>query len=77
MTPGRIAGATRRLGPPRDWDLEKNGECDHLEIVDREGTMESVWYPSPEELAALNRGEPVHLTVWGESHPPVALSVQI
>jgi len=35
----------------------------------------SAWQPSREELARLNEGQPIHLHVYGNSHPMVALSV--
>lgn len=76
MTPGEIQFATRALGAPDDWDSAKNGECAVLLIRDREGTMQSAWYPSKEEIAALVLGKPVILTVWGRAHPPVALEVE-
>jgi len=76
MTPGRIQFATRALGAPANWNPEKQGECDSLQIRDRDGTMESAWYPTPDELAAIMAGRPVILTVWGTGHPPVSLNVQ-
>ena len=38
-------------------------------------TSTSAWYPTPDELALLNAGEPVALTIWGAGMPPVALWV--
>lgn len=35
--------------------------------------MESWWEPTPEELAELNAGGCVRLTVVGQVHPPVAV----
>lgn len=35
----------------------------------------SAWYPTPDELALLNAGEPVVLTIWGNGMPPVLLWV--
>lgn len=76
MTPGEIRFATRALGAPAGWDPAKDGECMTLPIRDHEGTMSSAWYPSKEEIAALVLGAPVVLTIWGTSHPPVAVSVE-
>lgn len=36
----------------------------------------SHWQPSTEQLALLNKGMPVQLSVWGRTHPPVALGVE-
>lgn len=76
MNPGEIRNATRLLGAPEGWDPSKQGECSALPIRDHDGTMQSAWYPSKEEIAALVLGAPVVLTVWGCSHPPVAVSVE-
>lgn len=76
MTPGRIDGATRALGAPDGWDESKDGPCDVLHVRDRGGVMESAWYPSEEEKAAIAAGRPVILTVWGSGHPPVSVNVE-
>lgn len=76
MNPGRMLFMTRALGAPADWDSEKQGECEVLEIRDRDGVMESAWYPTDQEKAAIATGRPVILTVWGSTHPPVSLNVE-
>lgn len=77
MHPGRIADATRSLGAPESWNRETNGPCGSLAIRDgvQRGLphMESAWFPTPEELAALVAGAPVILRIVGTSHPPVML----
>ena len=35
--------------------------------------MESAWFPTPEELAAINAGAPVILRIMGTIHPPVLI----
>lgn len=35
--------------------------------------MQSLWEPTPDELAELNAGGVVVLTIVGTSHPPVEL----
>lgn len=35
----------------------------------------SYWLPTPDELALLNAGAAMRLTVWGRTHPPLALGV--
>lgn len=67
------------LGKPDNWDDSKDGECASLHVRDHasSGTriMQSAWYPNQEELARLAAGEPVILSIWGGSHPPVAVDV--
>lgn len=36
----------------------------------------SYWTPSPEQLALLNAGRPVWLSVLGTTHPPLCLGVE-
>lgn len=78
MRPGDIRFATHSFSAPKGWDEAKNGECDTLTVRRRNETgnhtFESAWYPTPEELALLNAGEPVILTVWN-SQPPVSINV--
>ncbi len=79
MHPGRIEGATRRLGAPQNWEKEKHGHCAALTIKDDVldsgvPVMASVWFPTPEEIAALAAGAPVKLWVVGR-WAPVKLSV--
>lgn len=51
--------------------------CFDLPIVrDPEAeTQTSYWKPDADELAQLNAGVPVALTIFGRFHPPVKLSV--
>lgn len=73
-----IAGKTRDLGKPIDWDDSK-GICDSLAIRDMEAphgnVMLSEWKPTAEELKRLNAGASIYLGVTGFSHPPVYLEV--
>jgi hypothetical protein len=49
----------------------------HVRVTHEDGVrvMTSAWMPTPEELARLNAGEPIHLHIYGAGHPVVALSV--
>lgn len=76
MTPGHIKGANRYLGAPDNWDPAKDGTCETLPIRDDGKLLESAWVPTADELAALNRGAPVILTIWGRSHPVVSVNVE-
>ena len=73
MLPLRISNATRVLAETQD-------EYHTLAILDEEidgvNHMTSVWEPTPAELAMLQSGGAVRLTVLGTGHPPVMLSTQ-
>jgi hypothetical protein len=79
MHPGRFEGATRDLGAPAGWDKDKDGPCGSLPIRDDSHgaypAMVSAWFPTPEEIAHVVAGAPIHLTVIGAGHPPVSLGV--
>jgi hypothetical protein len=77
MTPGKIDGArVTVLRAPDGWDQEQFGECVDLQVRLGNGTIESAWYPSDEEKAAIAAGRPVILTIWGGAHPPVSVNVE-
>lgn len=66
------------LGAPAGWDQSKL-PCDALPVTrvlwDGVPAVVSYWVPTPEELAALNAGHAVQLSVVGQTMPPVALGV--
>jgi hypothetical protein len=74
MTPTRINGATNTYVAPEGWDAEKDGECGKLPVRAEGRQFSSAWQPSPDELAMLNAGGCVVLTVFG-GQPPVMLAV--
>ena len=76
---GRVAGATRNLGAPKDWDPAKDGVCGGLPIRDEPHSpgvnrMVSAWLPTMEEIALMVAGAPIYLSVLGTPHPPVWFS---
>jgi hypothetical protein len=79
MMIGHIQNSTRTLGAPAGWDKDKDGPCGGLPIRDEETTagmgMTSAWFPTDDEIKRLKLGAPVHLTLLGGVHPPVAMSV--
>lgn len=75
MNPTHIPNANRRLGPPRDWDEARNGPCEVLELLDTGEFFQSAWVPDSQEVACIQAGAPVVVTVWGRSHPPIAVAV--
>ncbi|MDR3514066.1 MAG: hypothetical protein P4L73_20715 [Caulobacteraceae bacterium] len=77
---GRIAGSTRNLGAPPNWDPDRDGPCQSLPVRDelvggKLSAMTSAWFPTPEELLRLVAGAPIYLKVLASAHPPVMLSV--
>ncbi|MBI1234755.1 MAG: hypothetical protein GC208_09665 [Alphaproteobacteria bacterium] len=71
-----IPGATVMLGAPEGWDPRVDGvECNVLPAIYDGQRFVSQWQPTPDEVAAIFAGAPIHLHVYGEGHPPVALSV--
>ncbi len=71
MRPLRIANATRVLAETQD-------EYYALAILDQEvdghPCMTSAWEPTKKELAVLNAGGSVRLTILGTVHPPVIMT---
>lgn len=69
MTPGAIEGANILL--------KGNGkDIQDVLAVRTDDSFVTAWFPTPDELAALNRGQPVYLFVVGNSHPAVFLGVK-
>jgi hypothetical protein len=78
MIPRVIAGFTRALAKPKNWDEAKNGPCLGLPILDHvdengEPSMISAWQPTDEEIIRIMEGAPVYLRVRGTIHPPVGI----
>lgn len=73
----RIAGTTRVLGQAQGY----LGLSIRDEVLNDSVTgpttpgMRSAWEPTPDELARLNAGAKVILTVVGTAHPPVTIEV--
>ncbi len=81
MIPHDFAGSTNVLSAPPDEpavaDLhichQLTLDAGHPQVPTR--SMQSRWLPTIEEVAALNRGESVVLTIWGTVHPVVSVGV--
>lgn len=75
MEIGRIRGCTRVIGKAQGYyglpirDIVVNDTVTGPETP----AMETAWFPSPDELAAINAGAPIILRVCGNGHPPVML----
>ena len=75
MIPVKIRDATHRFGAPVGWDQAAMGRCSHLFVRFEEGACKSAWEPTPAELALLNAGGVIVLSVAG-GQPPVMLGVE-
>jgi hypothetical protein len=80
MLIARIEGCDLMIGAPRDWDEARDGLCGVLpvrrEVHGGLPAFASAWEPTPEELAALNAGGKIILTVLGQlQHPVVSIGV--
>lgn len=82
----KIQESNLRFDPPANWPEDALGPCDALEVrctpkpgtrmpPGSQPTLQSAWLPTPDELALLNAGHAVLLTVFGSLHPPVAIGV--
>jgi hypothetical protein len=75
MNPTTIPGANRVFQPPKDWDAERQGVCEPLPVLDTGEFFQAAWLPDGQELACLQAGAPVVVTIWGRSLPPHAVAV--
>lgn len=75
MEIGRIRDTTRVLGKTQGYyglpirDIVINDSVTGPDTP----AMETAWFPSPDELAALQAGAPIILRLCGTAHPPVML----
>lgn len=67
------------FGAPKDWDHSKE-PCGALPVTltEHQGQrcIMSFWEPDADERAAILRGKPIILIVYGQSHPVVALGTE-
>jgi hypothetical protein len=77
MEIGRVRGATRVIGKSQGYyGLPVRDELVNDSVTGpNTPVMVTAWMPTPDELAALNAGAPVHLRIVGTGHPPVMIGV--
>ena len=75
MIPRRIANANLYMGAPEGWKPEDDGDCIHLAVRSDGRIFQSAWEPTPSEIAAINAGASIVLSVVG-GQPPVMLQVE-
>lgn len=77
MQIGMIEGHTRIIGKSQGYlglplrDIVINSSITGPETP----AMETAWFPDPREIEAIAAGAPIILTIIGDGHPPVMLSV--
>jgi hypothetical protein len=77
MEIGRIEGATRVIGKSQGYlglplrDVRISCAVNGADTP----AMMTAWIPSPDELAALNAGAAIHVTILGTAHPPIMVGV--
>lgn len=72
MNPSNFEEQTHNLGAPKDME-----ECGGLPVIKTDVGFTSCWELTEDEwLDIRNNGLKVWLTVYGEGHPPVSLSVE-
>lgn len=77
MQIGMVEGCTRVIGKSQGYlGLPLRDELIHCTVNGpNTPAMITAWYPTPEEIAAIAAGAPVHLRILGVQHPPVTIEV--
>jgi len=71
-----IEGHTRTCGESQGFrGLPLRDELLHVEGMGVVNQMTSAWTPTAKELVALNAGASVHVSIWGNSPPPMIVEV--
>lgn len=77
MLIGHVEGATRVIGKSQGYlGLPVRDELIHCSVGgEATPSMVTSWQPTPDELAALLAGAPVHVRLIGSAHPPIMVGV--
>lgn len=83
MIPIKHDLCNHEFGAPPGWNEEHpNLQCETLHVllgvdeVTHTRAMQSFWKPTEEEIMALAKGAAVCLTIFGTTHPVVAVGVK-
>ena len=80
MRPTQHSSNNRVLGAPAGWD-QSELPCGAIAVTDviADGVpcVLTFWRPSAEELAQLNAGGLISLSIVGRTMPPAALGVEV
>lgn len=77
MQIGMVEGATRIIGKSQGYmGLPIRDELITCS-VNGEGTpaMTTAWLPTPDEIASIVAGAPIHVRLLGTGHPPIMVDV--
>lgn len=77
MRPIHFKGETGSLGPPKGVSEEDCGNLPFQRSV--QGSLPcltSVWRPNPKELEDIKEGGDIRITLFSETHPMMAVTVQ-
>lgn len=77
MQIGRPEGTTRVLGKSQGYlGLPIGDEVIHCTVGGPETpAMTTAWIPTPDEIAAIVAGAPIHVRLVGTAHPPIMVMV--
>lgn len=79
MLPGRIEGANAKLSQPSGWDTTTRGPVAALHVrkanTNAGPVIMSAWFPSIDEINAIQAGAPVIITIVGSSQPVMGVGV--
>lgn len=79
MRPTQHTSNNDVLRPPRGASADECRPLPITRVLYQPSNMPAVvsyWQPTPEQLALLNAGRPVWLSVMGSTHPPMAIGVE-
>ena len=75
MQPMFFVGHNHVFSPPQNWNTAEKGDCHPLPVmVDAEG-LTSVWKPSADELATLNAGGGIMISMTTHQQPVMGVGV--
>lgn len=75
MQSGRWTDETRYIGESQGYNGLSIADAVVNCTVGGPGTpaMRTAWFPTPEELAAINAGAPIVVELLGRQHPPISV----
>jgi hypothetical protein len=74
MQIGMITGHTRVCGKSQGFlGLPLRDEVLQVEGMGTVHQMTTAWFPTPAEIAAIQAGAPIHVSIWGSPHPQLGV----
>ena len=76
MKPENFHGVNGVLHSPENWNVDRNGPCEELPIMRRDGICISCWALNWKERLAILFGQHIYAHVAsGKTQPPISLTV--